>query len=125
MDRRDFKPSAYPPGGKIQAEFRMAVNNINVQGTGGLDYLFFYKYPDTVLRLIWKLKRSDPEHPFFIHRVGVLNGKNIGPVPPLFEFCPQRPYHGNNTVYLGRITIAKQRNIHGIYYGNYDIKLFQ
>ncbi len=46
-----------------------------------------------------------PEYAFLVYRVRMLNGKNIGPVPPLFQFRPQCSYYGDNPVDLGGVTI--------------------
>jgi hypothetical protein len=112
MYRRDIQLPAYLAGSKIEAEFRMGMDNIQVQGPGYINDLFFNEKSDPVLGLAGKLKRSDPEHPFLGYGVGMLDRENIDPVAPVFQFRFQGTHHRNHPVYLGGIGIAKDTNVH-------------
>jgi hypothetical protein len=86
VDGRDVKLPAYAPGCYVKAEFRMGVDNIQIEGPHQINNLFFDKKADPVLGLGGKLERSDPKNIFLRNRLGVLDGKNIGPVAPPLQF---------------------------------------
>jgi hypothetical protein len=96
----------------MKAEFRMGVDNIQIEGPHYINNLFFDKKTNPVLGLGGKLEGSDPKNIFLRRRLGMLDGKDIGPVAPFFQFIFQCPYHGHHPVYLGGITITKNANIH-------------
>jgi hypothetical protein len=114
VDGGDIEFLAYGPGSYMQAEFRMGMDNVQVQGPRHIDNLFFYEKPNPVLGLGEELEGFDPENMLLRNRLGVLDGKNIGPVPPFFQFGFQCPYHGNHAVYLGGVTITENTDIHQI-----------